>query len=394
MMVSAGVPDEATGAVVRRGGDGLDRGRRGAAIKPSGPGLSRRLGLLMAAAAVSPGIFAQSGPGAGWIGGGPAPVTNPPRHALIRTVDAVHSGISTAVENTAMRIDSFFADDRFYADSTESYARLSLQSTWEQGEDAEAEARLRVRVDLPGTEKRLRLFVEGGEPDGAEAAGATSIRDALDENDYNLGVEGSLERTGAWDVRPGIGIKAGLPPDPFVRMRAIRYERFGRWLSRFSGGVAQYLDDGTEVLSRLDFDRAVGEWTFFRSASRVRYRRQDDRIDFRQDLSLFRNAGRRLALGFDLGAVGDNDPDWDVDYYYTQVRTRWRAYQKWLFLELTPQVVFREEDDYDPTFRITLRADAVFGDRYKGPVRPVAATTNGSAARDDAELRRTPQPGG
>jgi hypothetical protein len=312
---------------------------------------------------------------------------------LIRTVDAVHSGISTAVENTAMRVDSFFADDRFYADSTESYARLSLQSTWEHGDGTEAEARLRVRVDLPGTERRLRLFVEGGEPEGAEGAAANSIRQAIDDNDYNLGLEGSLERTGAWDIRPGIGIKAALPPDPFVRLRAIRYERFGRWLTRFAAGVAQYLDEGAELQSRLDFDRAVGETTFFRSASRVRYRRQEDKTDFRQDFSLFRKAGRRLALGFDVGVVGDDDPDWGVDHYYTQVRTRWRAYQKWLFLELTPQVVFREEDDYDPAFRVTLRVDAVFGDRYKGPVRPVADDL-GDDTMDDAELVEPPQPGG
>jgi hypothetical protein len=176
-------------------------------------------------------------------------------------------------------------------------------------------------------------------------------------------------------------------------MRAIRYERFSRWLTRFAAGVAQYLDEGAEVQGRLDFDRAVGETTFFRSSSRVRYRRQEDKTDFRQDFSLFRKAGRRLALGFDVGVVGDDDPDWDVDHYYTQVRTRWRAYHKWLFLELTPQVVFREEDDYDPAFRVTLRFDAVFGDRYKGPARPVADEFGGDTM-DAAAVVEPPQPGG
>jgi hypothetical protein len=347
---------------------------------------------------MTPAAFAQSGPGAGWSGGGPspAPVRAPPRHALIRTVDTVHAGISTAVENTAMRVDSFFADDRFYADSTESYARLSLQSTWEHGDGTEAGARLRVRVDLPGTEQRLRLFIEGDDPDGAEGTASSSIPRALDDNDYNLGLEGSLERTGAWDIRPGIGIKAGVPPDPFARIRSIRYERFSAWLMRFSAGVAQYLDAGTEVQSRLDFDRDIGESAFFRSASRARYRRQEEKTDLRQEFSLFRKIGGRGALAYDVGLVADNDPDWDVDHYYTQVRGRYRLYRKWLFIELTPQIRFREEDDYDPSFQISVRLDAVFGDRYKGPVRPVrpmdSATPSIAAGKTATGLLS--QPGG
>ena len=290
---------------------------------------------------------------------------------LERAVGAVHTGISDAVERTAMRVDSFFADDRFYADSTESYARLSLQTTWEDGDGTASEARLRVRVDLPGTEHRLRLFVEGGEPDGAEGTASNSIPRALDDNDYNVGLEGQLDRTGAWDLRPGLGVKAGVPPDPFVRLRAIRYENFARWLMRFSTGAAQYLDAGTEVLARLDFDRDLGEQAFFRSGSRARYRRQDDRIELRHDFSLFRRMGRRGAIAYDVGLVADDDPDWDIDNYFTQVRARWRVYQKWLFLELTPQIIFREEDDYDASFRVSLRVDAVFGDRYRGPAPPV-----------------------
>lgn len=354
--------------------------------------------LVMLSVPCAPCALAQSGPGAGWAGGGPPPASppeEPATHALIRTVDAVHAGISTAVENTAMRVDSFFADDRFYADSTESYARLSMESTWEHGDGTEAQARLRVRVDLPGTERRLRLFVEGGEPEGVEGSASSSIPRALDDNEYNVGFEGSLDRTGAWDIRPGLGVKAGLPPDPFVRMRAIRYERFGTWLMRFSTGAAHYLDDGTELLGRLDFDREIGERAFFRSASRIRHLRREERTDVRQELSVFHNAGRRTALAYDVGLVADDDPDWGVDQYYTRVRARWRAYKKWLFLELAPEIVFRDDDDYDPAFRVSLRLDAVFGDRYKGPVRPVAPAAGVGADADHAPRSDPfPQPGG
>jgi hypothetical protein len=282
-----------------------------------------------------------------------------------QSVDALHASISSRVESTARRIDSFFADDRFYADATKSYARLSVQSTWENGEDTESEARVRARIDLPGTRQRLRLFVEGGEPDEGEGTASDSVTDALDDNDYNIGLEAQLRNTGQWDLRPGLGVKASSSPDPFVRVRAVRYEQLDQWLMRFSAGAAEFVNDGTEVQTRMDFDRKLKPDWLFRSTSRARYRDSKDRIDFLQQLTVFQKFNSRVGLAYDLGVRADDDPDWEVDQYFAQLRARVRAHKKWLFVEFKPQVVFREEDDYDPSYLFSLRADIVFGEAYR-----------------------------
>ncbi|KPK53999.1 MAG: hypothetical protein PVI25_10735 [Gammaproteobacteria bacterium] len=285
--------------------------------------------------------------------------------SLERMVVVMHGGISAGVEKSARFVDSFFADDRFYADATETYARLSMQSTWESGEDTEADARLRVRLDLPGAEEKLRLFIEGGDPDETAETQSESVPEAIEDNDYNIGLEGQLRNTGQWDIRPAVGVKAAGPPDPFVRARAIRYERLGSWLMRFSAGAAEYLDDGTELQTRLDFDRRLAEDWLFRSTSRARYLDSKDRIDVLQLLTLFQKYNDRVGFGYDIGVRVDDDPDWDADQYFAQFRARFRAYRKWLFVELKPQLLFREEDDYSASFRFSLRADIVFGARYR-----------------------------
>ena len=298
--------------------------------------------------------------------------------ALQKMVDAMHDGISSRVERAALTADSFFADDRYYADGTETYARLSLQSTWENGEDTEARARVRARVDLPGTEERIRLFLEGGDPEEQPGSGSDSIPQALDDNDYNLGLEAQLKNTGAWDVRPGLGVKAAIPPDPFVRIRAIRYERLKKWLFRFSAGAAEYLDDGTELQTRLDFDRKLATDWLFRSASRLRRLDSKDQVELDQQFSVFQRLSGHAGVAYDIGLRASDEPDWDVDNYYTQVRARFRAYKKWLFVEITPQLLFREEDDYDPSFRFSLRLDAVFGEQYRDKRE---ATSSGPRSR-------------
>jgi hypothetical protein len=102
-----------------------------------------------------------------------------------------------------------------------------------------------------------------------------------------------------------------------------------------------------------------------RSASRIRYLDSKDRVEARQQFTLYRQLSGRVGLAWDLGLDADDDPDWDVDRYFTQVRGRFRAYEKWLFVELKPELLFREEDDYDASFRFSLRIDFVFGERYR-----------------------------
>jgi hypothetical protein len=296
----------------------------------------------------------------------------PEENGFKRAVDAVHDSLSVRVERTAKRADAFFADDRYYADTTDTYARLSLETTFENDESAKSEARLRVRVDLPGTEERLRVFLEGGETDVGEGTESGSIPEALDDNEYNLGLEAQLPSADGWDIRPGVGMKVSGGPDPFVRIRATRYMPLGRWLSRFAAGAAEFVDDGTEVQARLDFDRKLSPDLLFRSASRARWLDRKDRYDFVQSLTLFQRLNSRSAMGYDVGFRANDDPDWDVSAYFTQVRFRHRAYRKWLFLEVAPQIVFREEDDYDPSYRLAIRADAVFGERYRSHSSPPA----------------------
>jgi len=284
---------------------------------------------------------------------------------LGKTIDLLHTGISAGVEHSARKVDSFFADDRFYADTNESYARVSGETTWEAGDGTSSQARVRARIDLPGTRERLRLFMEGGDPEDDSSTESSSIPKALDDNDYNIGLEAQLENTGQWDIRPGAGVKARMPPDPFLRIRAIRYERLDGWLMRFAAGAAEYLDDGTELQTRLDFDRTISPDWLFRSGSRVRYRDSKDRIEALQQFSVFQKLSDRKALAYEIGLLAHDDPNWGVDHYYAQFRARFRVYKKWLFVELKPQLVFREEDDYDPSFLFALRVDTVFGARYR-----------------------------
>jgi hypothetical protein len=156
-------------------------------------------------------------------------------------------------------------------------------------------------------------------------------------------------------------------------MRAIRYERLNGWLFRFATGISEFVDDGTEVGARVDFDRKLNPDWLFRTTTRAEYRDSKDRIEALQQFSLFQKVNDRVGFAYDVGVRADDDPDWEVDQYFTQFRSRFRVYRKWLFLELKPQVVFREEDDYDASFLFSVRLDVIFGEQYREGIRRAPA---------------------
>jgi hypothetical protein len=289
------------------------------------------------------------------------------RNIVLRTIDAVHAGLSMGVEASARRVDGFFADERFYDDSTRTFARVRSDTVFETDGRSGQQARVNVRLDLPGTERRLRLIVEsdGLEEDTGQASDTFRVREALDDNSYNIGLESEIEGK-KWILKPAIGLKSGDPVDLFGRIRAIRYQDLGTWLMRYSATALHYLDDGPELGTRLDFDRVITpEESLFRSSTEVVWRDEDSRIEAIQRFAYFRKLSRRAALAHEAGVRVDDDPNWDVKKYFLLTRFRYRAYRKWLFVELTPAVEFRDEDNYSPTGVFTLRVDAVFGERYR-----------------------------
>lgn len=285
--------------------------------------------------------------------------------AVLKAVDAVHRGISGGIEATAKRIDSFFGEERFFTDVTETYVQLGGKGSWEDDEDTTVESKVRVKLDLPGTRQRLRLLVQSAATGDEGNGDSSSLRESLEDNDYFVSLETTVAEDANWNISPALGVKASSSPDMFVRLRAVRFKSLGKWLMRFSASAAEFVDDGTVAGSRLDFDRQLSEKLLFRSSSEVLYRDEKDRTEAGHGFTFFHRLNSRHALAYEAFVQGDNDPNWDVENYGLQVRLRSRVYRKWLFVELAPQMLFRETDDYDPIAVFSLRIDGIFGARYR-----------------------------
>ena len=285
---------------------------------------------------------------------------------LMRKTLETHIVISNGLERAARRIDSFFAADQAFEESTRSYARLRFDTILDQDTQLSFKGNVRVRIDLPRTERKLKLLIESDTRDTTDPArnqiDQTPV-EAVKRQDYLISVE-QVENLNAWDIRPAAGIKLRWIPDPFVRIRATRYQDLDGWLMRTAGNLFWFVSEGAGATSTLDFDRAMGETALFRSGTTLRWAETDQFLTAEQLMSIYQRIDPRRYIVYQAGAVATRNPDWAMQQYFVAVHFRKNVYKNWLFMEVIPQINYTVDRDFRADPALTFRIEGVFGQEY------------------------------
>ena len=72
----------------------------------------------------------------------------------------------------------------------------------------------------------------------------------------------------------------------------------------------------------------------------------------------------RTAANFELGAFAPSDRSLKLAVYSVTLRVRRQIYRDWLYLEVTPQILYQEANRFSATRSLMLQLEALFGDRY------------------------------
>src|SRR3569623_1838854 len=79
---------------------------------------------------------------------------------LMRKTMETHVVVSHGLERMARRIDSFFAADQAFEESTRSYARLRFDTILDQDMQISFDGDVRDRIDFPRTARKHKLLIE------------------------------------------------------------------------------------------------------------------------------------------------------------------------------------------------------------------------------------------
>jgi hypothetical protein len=279
------------------------------------------------------------------------------------------------VEEYARRLDDFFSEPNRAYDSTRSTLQIRGHITLVDRGPEERKIDVRAHVSLPNTEDRLRVIVQRGLEAATQTAAERDARSAAEaaqvpapavppDDSYYLGLKAFVTETLGATLSAESGVKLGRPLDPYVRLRAFRDFVLSQWVIRVSETPLWKRTEDFSAASEVAALRPLSEEWQLRLTSKATWRSTTTYFDLAQIVSFYYAPDKRTAYTFDLGAFAPSDPDVPLSAYSISLRARRQIYRDWLYLEITPQILYREVSGFRPENSIMLQLETLFGDRY------------------------------
>jgi hypothetical protein len=274
--------------------------------------------------------------------------------------------LSAKITSYANSIDRFFGGDRHYQEANDSVFQLDLTKVTGFGGDRKYDFGAKLNLRLPVTEGKLHLLLETDPEKNirAEPTPGSSVlhNKVVVPKSVALAARYSNAKENVWHLSTDGGLKFPIPIKPFVRARASYSAPIGKWQLKIMESVYWFNTLGAGVSSQFDFDRVLSPQLLLRSSSNAIWSNDKKNFDLRQDFSVYHTVNDRSALLYQASVIGVSNPQYQVSDYVLLVFYRYRMHQKWLYLEVSPQLHFPREKNYQYSPAISMRLEALFDD--------------------------------
>ena len=284
--------------------------------------------------------------------------------------EPIHYDLTRLVDDTARGIDKFFGtEDSLFVDN-QSFLRIGTEARLRPG-DSKLDGSVRFKVDLPTTKDRLRLIIESDIEESLGRFTEQGIRETrggerFDTNNSAVGLEqrSSKDPKEQWVQGLGLGVKFGLPLDPYLRYSAVRQWNFGQsaWQANSVSRVTQFNQRGLIARTNFDISRPldVENTKYLRFQTYAEYQDMRDSVVFSQTAEINEVLDSRTALRYSLIVVGENRGAPTVKDYILQVFYRRDIHKNVLFMDIIPEVHFPQAGNEKEYVAITFRLEAFF----------------------------------
>ena len=297
--------------------------------------------------------------------------------AGLYAADQMQRSISENINGAARWIDSFFDDERYIAEDATTKLRFGQSAFLEYGESPEYQTKVNLSIDIPRTEKKLRVFI-ASEDETDKTPDTLFNRVETSEDTSAAGVQFFAKASDKQNLSLTAGVK--LESTEFFIGPRYRYNlRLNSWQLRFTQRVRWFSSKGWEATTRFDFEHLLSDKLFFRQTLDGRWREEDEGYRYEIRPTLVQQLASGQLIEYQWNTQFRTSPNHRLESSIARVRYRRNFLRKWLFYEVNPQLAFRNDEDFDPKVGITFQVEVVFGgkDLYR---------------RDKQRARETDQP--
>lgn len=285
-------------------------------------------------------------------------------------VDTAHYHISNSLLSSAEWLDAFFDDERYESEANKSRFKLSFEGSVINGEGVNFDADTHLKIVLPELEDRLSFEISGDTDDEIRDVGPQnqSLKETVDGDDDRKpgGLTASFRYLLKATDRLNIHLKSGarirsLEPVVYIGPRYRQTVDRDPWLLRLTQRFRWFSNTGWESRSRFDLDRAVSAEYFFRATTQVEWYEEENGLFYDLDFSLSHPIDGRSAIEFEWNNRFKTRPHNQLSATVLRLRYRRRVWRDWLSFEVTPQIAYPRDREYNFTPGVIFKFTIVFG---------------------------------
>jgi hypothetical protein len=139
----------------------------------------------------------------------------------------------------------------------------------------------------------------------------------------------------------------------------------GDWRAKLAETVFWFNTIGAGETTQLDFEHTISEPMLLRATSNATWLNDKQNFDLRQDLSLFHKLDERTALLYQASVTGVSRPQAQVSDYVLLVSYRYRLHKDWMYFDLSPQLHFPRERNFESSPMLMMRLEILFNEAGK-----------------------------
>lgn len=293
--------------------------------------------------------------------------TEPEIPPLYNYLDEHERLISSYLHRFVTGVDNFFTNDDTIDETSGSYMRLTTAMIWPEKEGAELDLGLSLKIRLPKTQRKLRLTFESSADETTglidkETREEGTTESTTGEKSYYTGLESELRQFKTWKIRPSVGVKIRSPLELYVRLRATREVEFENWFLYFNETLFWFDETGYGSDTTMRWDRKLSNNVLFRSNSFARYTEDLELFEMSQTFSLIHTLSQKRAITYKAGMFGESEPSVHATAYLLSAQYRNNLHSDYLFLDIQPQIIFEQENDFKGELEFLIRLELFYRD--------------------------------
>ncbi len=278
-------------------------------------------------------------------------------------LDAPQTVISSGVEIFAKSLDKFFSSDKVFYDTSGTYLRLRADAVRDENGNIRYAGNVRLKLRLPNTKKKLKLTFESDadkRQDDVSVQTQNTPSTALKEKDYFAGVQASFGKKEGWQFKPSVGLRLSSGVELYTKLRLKRRYELDKWSIHWNETPFWFNSTGVGLDSYLEFNRKITHDNLFRAATYARWTNKTDYFQFSQTFLMFHTLSKRRAISYYVSVNDVSKSALFEKYYLIGSTYRQNIHKDYLFVELIPEIRYREINNFRAEYSLILRLEIIF----------------------------------